>query len=152
MLKAIPAQLDAVKINADAFMALSKIGFSSIERLATLNLNATRAALESGAEAASRIHSKGAKSLPDLHGLVPEAAIQSATTYLQGVQEIATETQKEVTTLMSSYFSSQGKGTNASADWTKGFDMFNNFGQQIIAMTEANSKAVADATQVKKHA
>jgi len=56
-----------------------------------------------------------------------------------------------VTTLISSYFASQGKGANASADWSKGFDLFNNFGQQIIAMAAANSKAVGDAALVKKH-
>jgi len=146
MLKTSPAQIDAIKMNADAFMALSKIGFSNIERLATLNLNAMRAVLENGAATASKIQAKDHKSVPDLHSLLPEAAIQNATTYLNGIQEIAAETQKEVTTLISSYFSSQGKNGNASADWNKGFDMFNNFGQQIIAMTTASSKALADAT------
>lgn len=150
MLKTSPAQLDAVKINADAFMALAKIGLSSIERLTTVNLNAMRAALKDGAATAAKIQTKDHKSPPDLHELLPEAAVQSATAYLQDVQEIAADTQKEVTTLISSYFTSQGKGSNANADWRKGFDLFNNFGQQIIAMATANSKAVAGATQVKK--
>jgi hypothetical protein len=151
MLKNTPAQIDAVKINTDAFMALSKISLSSIERLASLNLNATRAILENGVSTASKIQTKDVSSLPDIQSLLPATAVQSATAYLQGVQQIAADTQKEVTSLITAYFAAQGKGTNGTGDWKNGLDLFNHFSQKMMAMTAANGKAVADASVAKKH-
>lgn len=138
-----PEHLDAAKVNVDAFMALSEIGFSSLERLAVLNLNATRSALEQGVASAAKAPAKDLKSLPDLQGLIPGDAAKNAAAYLKSVQEIAAETQKDVMALMSSYFA-QSKG--AGAGWEKGFEAFKGFGQQIISMTEANRKAVGEAT------
>ncbi|MFZ2269228.1 MAG: phasin family protein [Azonexus sp.] len=137
--------LDAAKVNVDAFMALSEIGFSSLERLAVLNLNATRSALEHGVASAAKVPGKDLKSLPDLQGLIPGEAAKNAAAYLKSVQEIAAETQKDVMALMSSYFA-QSKGAGDNASWMKGFDAFKSFGQQIISMTEANRKAVGEAT------
>lgn len=48
MLAASPELINSIEINTKAFMSLSKIAFSSVERLATLNLNATRVALGDG--------------------------------------------------------------------------------------------------------
>lgn len=146
MVSKSPEHIDAAKVNVDAFMALSEIGFSSLERLATLNLNATRSALEHGLLSAAKLPAKNIKSLPDLQSLIPGEAAGKAAAYFKNVQEIAAETQKDVIALMSSYLVSAGGSTDANARWTKGFEAFKNFGQQIINMTEANSKAVGEAT------
>ncbi|MBS1157815.1 MAG: phasin [Proteobacteria bacterium] len=137
--------LDAVKVNVDAFMALSEIGLSSLERLTALNLNATRSALEQGVATAAKAPAKDIKSIPDLQSLIPGEAAKNAAAYLKSVQEIAAETQKDVIALMSSYFA-QNKGAGIGAGWEKGFETFKGFGQQIVSMTEANRKAIGEAT------
>ena len=161
MSKASPEQNHAANINVDAFLALSNVGFSSLERLAALNLNATRAALEDSLAASSAtLQSKDLKSLPSMESITSSDAAKNAAAYLKSVQEVVAETQKEVTNLMNTYLSSQSVASSAPADWTKGFDMFKSFGQQITAMAEANSSAVSAATarmtdsatsQLKKH-
>lgn len=134
-------QIDTVKSNIDAFMALSKIALAGMERLATLNLEATRTALEEGANAYSlMLHPGDKKAQPNLE------AVTSAVDYFRNVQEIAVETQKEVTDLMTAHVALQGNGGNANAAWTKGFDLFKRFGDQVTNMTEANRKTVGDVT------
>jgi hypothetical protein len=61
------------------------------------------------------------------------------------VQEIAAETQQEITDLVTSYFSAQGGGANPSEGHLKGFEVFKNFAQQVTDMTDANTKMVGDA-------
>jgi hypothetical protein len=146
MLAVSPELINSVEINTQAFMTLSKIAFSSLERLATLNLNATRLAFEEGTTGfASMLQGKDAKKQQKLLGATPEKATNSAA-YLQGVQEIAAETQSEVTKLITSYFSSQGRGSDPSTGALKGFELFKGFAQQITDMTAANTKVVGDAT------
>lgn len=147
MLNISPEQIDAIKTNADTVMAFSNIVYSSFERLTTLNLNATRALLEESAAASSlMLESNGSTSSTKAKKATPEAATQNAVAYFQGVQELTTETQQELTQLMTSYIATQGKVANPSAAWLKGFDVFKSLGHQVSAITEANRKAVADVT------
>lgn len=147
MLAVSPQLINSVEINTQAFMTLSKIAFSSLERLATLNLNTTRRAFEEGTSGfASMLQSKDARKQQKLLGATPEKASNSAAAYLQGVQEIAADTQSEITSLITSYFSSQGRGSNPSTGALKGFEVFKGFAQQITDMTAANTKVVGDAT------
>ncbi len=137
---------DTAEINTNAFMTLSKLAFSNLERLATLNLNATRAALEGGTAAVGSLsQSKELKNPSKLLAGAADTASINATEYLKGVQEIAAETQKEVSNLVSSYFSPHGEGANPSAGWLKGFEQFKGFAQQITDMTAANAKLAGDA-------
>ncbi|WP_291986057.1 phasin family protein [Candidatus Accumulibacter sp. ACC007] len=147
MLPTSPNLTATAEINTNAFMTLSKLAFSNLERLATLNLNATRAALEGGTAAVGSLsQSKDVKNPSKLLGGAAETASNNATEYLKGVQAIAAETQKEVTNLVSSYFSPHGEGGNPSAGWLKGFEQFKGFAQQITDMTAANAKVARDAS------
>ena len=144
MLAASPELINSIEINAKAFMNLSKIAFSSVERLATLNLNATRVALGDGIPAFGsllKITDSKPQGLPG-----STAATDNAAAYLKGVQEIAAETQREVSALLGSYFPAPGLGANPSAGWLKGFEQFKSFAQQVTDMTTANSKVVGEAT------
>ena len=142
-----PQLIDAVKTNTHAFMTLSQIGFSSIERLTAMNLNMARAALEEGVAAtASMVQINDPKELQKLRDAAAGPTTERAVAYVREVQEIFTQTQQEITSLMSSYFSTFGKGAPASAGWTSGFDMFNKLAQQMTAMAEANIKAVGNTT------
>ena len=147
MLAVSPELINSVEINTQAFMTLSKIAFSSLERLATLNLNATRLAFEEGTSGfASLLQTKDAREQQKVLGATPGKATNGAAAYLQGVQEIAADTQSEVTKLVTSYFSSQGRGANPSTGALKGFELFKGFAQQITDMTAANAKVARDAS------
>lgn len=144
MLTVTPEQLDAVKFNTESFSALSKIAFASVERLAALNLSAARSALDDGFAASSAmLQARDAKALP---GAASGKAAENAVAYFRDVQKIAADTQQEITKVVTSYSSHLGLGSNASASWSKGFEMFKGAADQITAMTAAGSKAVSDAT------
>jgi phasin family protein len=147
MTKPIPGIPDLVSLNSDAFLKLSKIAFSSIERLTALNLQATRTALEENV-ARSNALLNGKDSVGEQHSpaALPGAAAKTAEAYFQEVQVIATETQQEVSTLLTTYLAPGKEGALPSAEWLKGFDVFKNFAQQLAAMTAASGKLVADAT------
>jgi hypothetical protein len=102
-----------------------------------------RTALE---DANGMLQIKDIAELQNARSTMTGTATQNAAAYLKTVQEIAAETQKEVTKLMASYFTPLAGGTKASAGWTNGFEMFKGFANQLTAMTEANSKAIGKAT------
>lgn len=146
MLSVNHEQIDVIKTNADAFMALSNIAISGAERLSTLNLNAMRTLLE-GCVAASTLmlESNGSTAPAKAKKALPDAT-RYAVAYFQNVQEIATEAQQEATKLMTSYFASQGNGSNPNLGWLKGVEAFENLANQMNTMTEVNRKAMADVT------
>jgi hypothetical protein len=134
--------LAAVRLNTEAFLELSKIAFSTVERLTALNLGATRAAFEAGVASSTSVLQTA--NLGTQQG--PGASLpENSAAYLRDVREIAVESQKEITKLTASYFTGQGATAEPGGDLLKGFEVFKGFAQQITAMTEANSKAVGDA-------
>ena len=136
MLAVSPELINSTEINTHAFMTLSKIAFSSIQRLAALNLNATRVALEDGTTAFGHlVQRKDVQKGQQLPGGTSGTASNNALAYLKGVQDIAAETQEEVTKLVSSYFTPHGDDSKPSAGWLKGFEQFKSFAQQITDMT-----------------
>ena len=141
MLSVSPELIDVMKNNANALVAFSNIALTGAERLTTLNLNAARSALTEGA-AASRLmlHGEGAMTAPKA---LPETATKNALAYFQSVQEIAAETQQEVSKLMTSFLATQGNGMSEAANWFKGFEALKTLGHQ---MSEANLKAMAGVT------
>ena len=83
MLPTSPNLTATAEINTNAFMTLSKLAFSNLERLATLNLNATRAALEGGTVAVGSLsQSKDVKNPSKLLAGAAETASNNATEYL----------------------------------------------------------------------
>ena len=146
MLAVSPELINSIKINPKAFMTLSKIAFSSVERLATLNLNATCIALGVGIPSSGSLLKISDSKPQGLSGATAETVANNAAAYLKGVQEIAAETRRDVTALISSYFPAQGLGANPSAGRLQGFEQFKSFAQQVTDMTTANSKVVGEAT------
>jgi hypothetical protein len=147
MLNTNSDMIHAIKANTDAFLAFSRIAFYSIEQLTTLNLSTTRSSLEESAVAAtSMLESNGAAPSSKTKKAASLAVSESAAGYFRGVQDIATEAQEEITKLMTTYLSSRDNGSSHHAGWLKGFNAFNGFGQQLSAITEANRKAMTDAT------
>lgn len=145
MLTATAEQTDAIKINIDAFMTLSKIAFTSVERLAALNLSSVRAVLEEGAAASDSMLQKKNAMEPRSFAAIPSTAAKNTAAYLQSVRDITTETQSEVNKLLTSYMAPLTHGLAPSAGWLKGFDFFKGYASKMTEMTEATSKAVEDA-------
>lgn len=142
-----PEQLRAAKAHNDALMALSQIAFSSVERLTALNLNVARAALEDGLAASnSLLQIKDVNELKQLQNPFIRPATEKATAYFRGVQEIAAESQAQITRVLNSYFAMLGMGAAANAGWSAGFDMLDKIARQTNNMVEANIKTVGDTT------
>jgi hypothetical protein len=140
-------QVDAVRINTEAFIALSRIAFASLERLANLSLNASRIAFESSiATSGSVMLATNVKEQQKLGLALPETITRNAAAYMQEVQAIAVETQQEVARLTTSYFSPHGEIAKPAEGWLKGFEVFQGFAKQVTAMTEANSKAIGEVS------
>jgi phasin family protein len=142
-----PEQLRAATTYTNAFMALSQVAFSGIERLTALNLNAARAALEDSIAASnSLMQSKDVNELKSVQSPFTGPAAEQMTAYLKGVQEIATDSQQQVTELLTSYFATLGFDATANAGWKTGQDMLSKFAKQTNSMFETNAKAVSEAT------
>lgn len=138
---------NVIKENTDTFMAFSKIAFSSIEQLITLNLSTTRSLLEENATAAASVlDSNGAISSSKAKKATSLAVSETAADYFRSVQDIATKAQEEVGQLMTTYLASQSNRLSHPAGWLKGFDAFSSVGQQVSALTEASRKAMTDVT------
>ena len=128
-------------------MALSQIAFSGVERLAALNLNVARTALQDGVAASNcLLQLKDASDLKALQNTITAPATEHCAAYFRGVQEIAAESQQQVTQLLTSYFATLGFDTSSKAASNAGFDMFSKFVNDTNSMFEANAKAFGDAT------
>jgi phasin family protein len=141
-------QIDVVKANTAAFMALSRIALTSVERLASVNLEAARAALEVTATASNAwAQTQDVKELQNLWSPLTGSATQRIADYLRHVQEIAAQTQEETTKLMTVYLSTMTAGATVGTVWTAGSDLFKDFAQQMTSLAEANIKAAGDAAR-----
>jgi len=142
-----PEQIRAAKTYTNAMMALSQVAFSGVERLAALNLNVARVALEDGFAASnSLLQARDISELKNLQTTINAPAIEHCAAYFRSVQEIAADSQQQVAQLVTSYFTTLGFDATAKAGTNAGFDMFSKFVKDTNSMFEANAKAVGDAT------
>ena len=143
-----PEQLQASENYASAFLALSQVAFSSVERLSALNLKVARAALDDGMAAAnSLMQVENAGELNDLQGHFIGPATEQCSTYLRSVQEIAVESQQQIGELLASYLATLGIDAKANGGWSTGSDLFSQFVEQTKSLFEANAKAAGDVTE-----
>ena len=142
-----PEQIRAAKTYTDALMALSQVAFSSVERLAALNLNVARTALE-GSLAASNglMRLKDVNELKNLQNSVSGPVTEQCAAYFRSVQEIASDSQQQFSQLLTSYFATLGFDATAKAGSNAGFDIFSKFLEKSNSMFEANARAVGEAT------
>lgn len=132
----------------DAVGALAEVGFSSVERLTELNQNLARAALQDCLAASSDMLAvRDANALQNLQTSATTPALAQLHDYLRSVQEIATESQKQVSEILNAYFGTLGLGSNAGANMQAGFDMLSNMTRQTRDMMNANMKTASEAGQ-----
>ena len=137
-----PELIKNAQASTDALATLANISLSGIERLTTLNLNAARDVLKEGAaSSASLLKSKDAIDLQKLPNLLDSSTTELMSDYFRNIQKVATDTQQEVTSLMTSCFSELSKGSSGGMGWAAGSDLFTKLSQQIASMAETNAKA-----------
>jgi phasin family protein len=147
------APIQVARLNVEAFLELSRIALSSVQRTAALNLEASRTTIEESLTASRSVLLAGhVKDSQAALSELPASSRRNAQEYVRQLQAIASDTQKEVAHLLTSYQLPDSDGANPAADWLKGLDLFKIFTQQINTMTEASSKIVGDATAQLKEA
>ena len=94
-----PEQIQATtKANVDSLLSLATSQFAAIEKLASLNANAVKAAFEdSVANARALAGAKDMQELVSLQSTFAQPAIEKAIAYSKSVYEVATQTNTEFT-------------------------------------------------------
>ena len=94
-----PEQIQATtKANVDAMLSLATSQFAALEKFASLNANAVKAAFEDGiANARALAGAKDVQEIVNLQSTFAQPAIEKAIAYSKSVYEVATETSTEFT-------------------------------------------------------
>ena len=130
----------------NAVGALAEVGFSSVERLTELNQNLARAAMQECLAASTDLRAvRDVNALQNLQTSTTTPALAQLTDYLRSVQEIAAESQKQVSEILNAYFATLGMGSNAGANMQAGFDMLSKMTRQTRDMMDANMKTAGEA-------
>lgn len=150
-------QIRAARPDTAALLSVSQIAFSGIQRLAALNLEFARTALKDGLAASNNlVQFNGVGDLENVQSAVRGPAMEQFAEYFRNVQEIVTDSQQQVTQLLSPFFAPFGFDATAAGGSNPGVDMFSKFVRQTNSMFEANRHAVSDAaskiTRVKSKA
>lgn len=99
-----PEQLVASnKANVEAMVGLAQSGFATLEKLSTLNLNASKAAFEDFLSTTrSLAGAKDAQELASLSITSAQPAMEKAVAYSRSLYEVATQSQAEVSKFIES--------------------------------------------------
>lgn len=95
----------ANKAAVDSLLSVANTALASAERIAALNLNTARAALEDSAASVKAM--AGVKGVQDIAGIatsLTQPAIDKATAYARSVSEITSQTQGELTKMVEAQF------------------------------------------------
>jgi len=167
----VPAQFtSASKAGVEAMLTIANTAFSSIERLAALNLNTARTLLEdSVANTKSLLAIKDMQELVGLQTSLAKPSLEKAVAYSRTLYEIATQTQSEmaktceaqmaeVKATVASTLDQAIKNAPAGSDIAvaavksavaaanSAYDNMTKAAKQVFEMTEANVAAATTAT------
>lgn len=138
---------DYAASSSEALLKLTRIAFTSVEKLTALNLNTSRTVLEEGlARSGNLLQAKDPKAAQAAQSALPGTLAGSTQVYIHELQEITSETQKAVAELVTSYMTLAQDAGTGNGDWLKGFGMFKAFAEQMNTLTDVSSKMVGDAT------
>lgn len=95
----------ANKAAVDSLLAVANTALASAERIASLNLNTARAALEDTAAGAKALAgAKDAKEVASVQASLAQPAIEKAVAYTQSMVEIGKQTQDELAKMVEAQF------------------------------------------------
>jgi phasin family protein len=178
-----PDQLVALhKAALESFQAVAAKSFEGLERLAELNLAATRSSMEESAEQMKALlEVKDVKALADFAAGSGQPAAEKMSAYAKHVYEITSDTGSEIAKLIEKQFSDSNRQLHAAIDAmaknapagseglvtfmksavsaaNTAYDQVNKATKQVVEMAEANMVAASKtaaangATRAKKAA
>ena len=176
-----PEQIQAAtKANVDAVLSLATSQFAALEKFASLNANAVKAAFEDSiANARALAGAKDAQELVSLQSTFAQPTIEKAIAYSKSVYEVATQTSTDFTKAterrvtewnenLVSMLDKAAKNAPAGSDVAvsavkqmlaaanSAYDNFNKVAKQATEIAEANvaaaSETVKGLTKAKKAA
>lgn len=160
----------ANKSIVETLLTLANTAFASTERLAALNLNTARAAMEDSVASVKALLSvKDAQDLLSLQTASLQPSIEKSVSYSRSVYEILSQTQEEVSKVVESQLAEVNKTISATLDKAakqapagsdvavaavksalaaanSAYDSVTKAAKQVVALTEANVTAATDAT------
>jgi len=168
---ATPEQLASVNKSAvEAWLTIANTAFASVERLAALNLNTARSALEDSVANTKALFSvKDPQEFANLQASLARPTLEKAVAYGRSVYEIATEVQgqfakiaegqateikQSIATTLDKVAKSAPAGSDVAVAAVKSaiaaansaYDSMSKAAKQVAEMAEANVAAATDAT------
>lgn len=111
----------AQKANAEVMMTLMRTAFEGMEKLAALNMNASREFFNTSVASTQQLLSaKDAQELAKINTAVAQPNAEKLMEYSRNVYELITQLQQEVTSVMNSQYSAFSKNASASIAKTSG--------------------------------
>jgi phasin family protein len=167
-----PEQIQATtKANVDAILSLATSQFTAIEKFATLNANAVKAAFEDSiANARALAGAKDVQELVSLQSTFAQPAIEKAIAYSKSVYEVAAQTNTDFTkaterrvsewnenfvTLLDKAAKNAPAGSDVAVSAVKqmiaaantAYDNFNKVAKQATEIAEANVAAASETVK-----
>lgn len=160
----------AQKANAEVMTAIMRTAFEGMEKLAALNMAASREFFNASVANAQQILSaKDAQELAKINSNVAQPNVQKMMDYSRSVYDLVTELQQQITSVMDSQYNSFAKNASAtiaktSAQAPVGGDVFaaamksmldatnqafgnmQNMAKQMTEIADANIQAASSAT------
>ncbi|WP_371323883.1 phasin family protein [Dechloromonas sp. ZY10] len=161
----------ANKATVDSLLAVANVALASAERIAALNLNAARSAIEDSASGAQAVlAAKSPQEAADIQVALAQPAVEKAVAYSRSVYEIAAQSQGELAKLMEAQFSGFQKALTELAKQTTqaipvggegafggiqaamnqvnaSFSRMNEVSKQFAELTQANFSAATQAAE-----
>jgi phasin family protein len=167
-----PEQIQATtKANVDSLLSLATSQFAAIEKLASLNANAVKAAFEdSVANARALAGAKDVQEMVSLQSTFAQPAIEKAIAYSKSLYEVATQSNTEFTkaterrvsewnenfvTLLDKAAKNAPAGSDVAVSAVKqmiaaansAYDNFNKVAKQATEIAEANVAAASETVK-----
>ncbi len=160
----------AQKANAEVMMALTRTAFNGVERLASLNVAASREFFNNViANTQQMMTARDASDLGKINAALAQPNMDKWVEYSRAVYELAAQMQKELTAVMESQYTSFSKNATSAIDKTtastpvggdvfaaamksmlnastKAFDNMTSMAKQLSDIAEANVQAATNAT------
>ncbi len=143
----------AQKANAEVMMALMRTAFNGLERLAALNMAASREFFNSAVANTQQVMAvKDANELAKINTSLAQPGLEKWMDYSKSVYDLVAQMQKEVTSVMETQYNSFSKEASASIEKAKGAVPVGGdiFGAAMKSMLDASSKAFDNMTSMAK--
>ena len=160
----------AQKANAEVMMTLMRTAFAGLERLTALNIAASRDFFNNVVtNTQTALSAKDAGDLSKIGSAIAQPGLDKWTEYSRSIYDLASQMQKEMTSVMESQYNSFSKNATSAIDKTtasapvggdvfaaamksmlnastKAFDNMNTMAKQLSDIAEANVQAASNAS------